>query len=75
MRFHDVAHEAAGLLGVGDAESADALTDESPHRGGVEALGQVAFAERDLEAELRGLLRALFARLSYSTTAFWNSLR
>ena len=51
------------LLAVGDAERGHALLDERVQRGLVEPLGQEALAERDLEAQLIGLLLALVADL------------
>src|SRR5205807_5593684 len=63
VRLHDVADELARLLDVGDAERRHALLDERLQRGGVELLGQEALAEADLEAQLIGLLLALFADL------------
>src|SRR5712664_1622580 len=50
--FHDVADEAADLLGVGDAERPRTLLHEATQRGDVEAPGEEPLAERDLEPEL-----------------------
>src|SRR5262249_44822641 len=61
--LHYVAHQAPGLLDVGDAESRDPLLHERAHRRLVHGLRQVALAEFDLEAERRGLGRPALARL------------
>src|SRR5262249_1276266 len=63
VRLHDVAHQAADLLGVGEAERAEALLDEDAQALFIEAPRQVALAERQLEAELGGLGGAALARL------------
>src|SRR5213596_3708827 len=51
VRLHDVAHQAADLLRIGDGERGDALA------------GEVAFAEFHLEAELGDLGPTALARL------------
>src|SRR5206468_253125 len=61
--FHDVADEAADLLGVGDAERPRTLLHEATQRGGVEALGEEPLAELDLEPELGRVRGAALAQL------------
>src|SRR5438034_11114485 len=61
--LHDVADEPADLLGIGDAERLQALPDECLQRRVVEAPGEIPLAERDLEAELRGLGGAALTEL------------
>src|SRR5207245_427808 len=61
--FHDVADEAADLLGVGDAERPRTLLHEATQRGDVEAPGEEPLAERDLEPELGRLHGAALAQL------------
>src|SRR5437667_53271 len=58
--FHDVADEAADLLGVGDAERPRTLLHEATQRGGVEALGEGQVAELDggRALEVRDVLAA-----------------
>jgi hypothetical protein len=63
VRLHDVADEAADLLGVGDAERAQALAHQRAEGGLVEAAWQEALAELDLEAKLGGLGLAALAGL------------
>src|SRR2546425_1171757 len=61
--FHDVADEAADLLGVGDAERPRTLLHEATQRGDVEAPGEEPLAELDLEPELGRLRGAALAQL------------
>src|SRR3990172_551721 len=61
--LHDVADEAAALLGVGEAGGGKPLLDERAHGHLVHALRQVALAELLLEAELGGLRGPAFAHL------------
>src|SRR5262249_3432818 len=61
--FHDVADQAAHLLGVGDLERIETLAHERAQSRLVHALGQVALAELDVEAQLRGVRRAALADL------------
>src|SRR5688572_13326732 len=61
--LHDVAHEAAHLLDVGDAERLEALADQGAQGALVHALRKEALAEGDLEPELRHLGGATVAEL------------
>src|SRR5262249_17252026 len=61
--FHDVADQAAHLLGVGDLERIETLAHERAQSRLVHALGQVALAELDVEAQLRGVRRPALADL------------
>src|SRR6266542_3764887 len=61
--LHDVADQSSGLLGIRDAERREPLLDERAERVLVHASGQVALAELELEAELRGLGGAALADL------------
>src|SRR5262249_27712335 len=63
VSLHDVSDEPADLLGVGDLERVQPLTNERAERGLVQALGQVAIAELELEAKLRGVRGAALADL------------
>jgi len=63
VRLHDVAHQAADLLGVGDGERGDAVAYERAQRRLVEPTGEVTLAEFRLEAELRDLGPTALARL------------
>src|SRR5262252_2204553 len=63
VRLHHVADQAPDVLGVGDAEGGAALLDERAHCVLPEAPRQIAVAQRELEAELRGLRGAALAEL------------
>jgi hypothetical protein len=56
--LHDVADEAARLLRVADREGLETLADEDAEGRVVERGRQEALAERDLDAEAGGLVRA-----------------
>ncbi len=56
VRLHDVAHQAAHLLGVVDPQRGDALLHQRAQRGLVHGPREIALAEFDLDAKLRRLL-------------------
>ena len=62
MRLHDVPHQPSHLLGVGDTERGEALTDQRAQGGLVEPLRQVTLTEFRLEADLGHLGRRAVAR-------------
>jgi hypothetical protein len=63
VRFHEVAEQAAHLLGVGDAERAQSLAHEHAQGVLVQPLGQPPREDVDLGAELLGLRAAALADL------------